>query len=74
MVRTLDPCVGFTAKTLPHAARRAAAFQRMREVHRAEVAEDYVEMIADLIGVGASDGPRYTLSASTPTKATQIIR
>lgn len=30
-------------------ARRAAAFRRMREAHRTEMAEDYVELIADLI-------------------------
>lgn len=29
--------------------RRAAAFRRMREAHRTEMAEDYVELIADLI-------------------------
>ncbi len=31
------------------AARRAAAFRRMREAHRTEMAEDYVELISDLI-------------------------
>lgn len=31
------------------AARRAAAFNRIREAHQSEVAEDYVEMIDDLI-------------------------
>ncbi len=31
------------------AARRAAAFRRMREAHRTEMAEDYVELIGDLI-------------------------
>jgi len=34
---------------LTGAARRAAAFGRMREAHRTEMAEDYVELIADLI-------------------------
>ncbi len=34
---------------LTGAARRAAAFQRMREAHRTETAEDYVELISDLI-------------------------
>ena len=29
--------------------RRAAAFRRMREAHRTEMAEDYVELISDLI-------------------------
>jgi len=32
------------------AARRAAAFSRIREAHQTEVAEDYVELIDDLIG------------------------
>jgi DtxR family manganese transport transcriptional regulator len=40
-----------TAKTLPDAARRAAAFRRMREAQRTEVAEDYVELIGDLIAM-----------------------
>lgn len=31
------------------AARRAAAFRAVREAHAAEVAEDYVELIGDLI-------------------------
>lgn len=31
------------------AARRAAAFQRIRDAHQTEVAEDYVELIDDLI-------------------------
>lgn len=34
---------------LTGAARRAAAFRRMREAHRTEMAEDYVELIGDLI-------------------------
>ncbi|MBP2513803.1 manganese-binding transcriptional regulator MntR [Sphingomonas sp. PvP018] len=36
-------------RTPPDAARRAAAFRRMREAQRTEVAEDYVELIGDLI-------------------------
>ncbi len=32
------------------AARRAAVFQRIRDAHQTEVAEDYVELIEDLIG------------------------
>ena len=31
------------------AERRAAAFRRTREAHKSEVAEDYVELIGDLI-------------------------
>ncbi len=34
---------------LPDAEQQAANFQRVREVHQQEVAEDYVELIADLI-------------------------
>lgn len=34
---------------LTGAARRAAAFRRMREAHRTEMAEDYSELIGDLI-------------------------
>ncbi|MDP1913768.1 manganese-binding transcriptional regulator MntR [Brevundimonas sp.] len=34
---------------LAGAARRAAAFQRMRDAHSTEMAEDYVELIGDLI-------------------------
>lgn len=32
-----------------HVARRAAAFKKVREAHRTEMAEDYVELISDLI-------------------------
>lgn len=34
---------------VPGAARRAAAFQRMRDARASEVAEDYVELVGDLI-------------------------
>jgi len=34
---------------LTGAERRAAAFRRMRDAHRTEMAEDYVELIGDLI-------------------------
>jgi DtxR family transcriptional regulator, manganese transport regulator len=34
---------------MPDADRQAANFQRVREAHQIEVAEDYVELIADLI-------------------------
>lgn len=36
--------------TETNAQRRAAAFRRTREAHQSEVAEDYVELIGDLIG------------------------
>jgi DtxR family manganese transport transcriptional regulator len=35
---------------MPNADRQAANFQRVREAHQIEMAEDYVELIADLIG------------------------
>lgn len=38
-----------TTPALPDANRQAANFRRVREVHQNEVAEDYVELIADLI-------------------------
>lgn len=34
---------------IPGAARRAAAFRRMRDARSSEVAEDYVELVGDLI-------------------------
>ena len=34
---------------VPGAARRAAAFRRMRDARSSEVAEDYVELVSDLI-------------------------
>ena len=37
---------------LPDADRQAANFQRVRDAHQAELAEDYVELIADLIEDG----------------------
>ncbi len=36
---------------LRDAGRRAALFQRIREDHRVEIAEDYVELISDLIEI-----------------------
>lgn len=37
------------SQTLEGSARRAAAFQRMRDARATEMAEDYVELIGDLI-------------------------
>lgn len=37
------------AHKLDDAARQAAQFERIRDDHRTEIAEDYVELIADLI-------------------------
>ena len=42
-------CERGTMAELKGPARRAAAFRRMREAHRTEMAEDYVELIGDLI-------------------------
>lgn len=36
-------------RTLTDAERQAAGFERVREAHQTELAEDYVELIADLI-------------------------
>ncbi len=41
--------MAFAAKKIPSAKLRSAAFKRIRADHSAELAEDYVEMIADLI-------------------------
>ncbi len=38
-----------TVVQVPGAARRAAAFRRMRDARSSEVAEDYVELVGDLI-------------------------
>jgi|HigsolmetaAR203D_1030402.scaffolds.fasta_scaffold00076_80 DtxR family manganese transport transcriptional regulator len=38
-----------SAPTLPTAERHAEAFEHIRSAHQTETAEDYVEMIADLI-------------------------
>ena len=37
------------SKTTPNVANSAAKFDRIRRAHQSEVAEDYVEMISDLI-------------------------
>jgi DtxR family manganese transport transcriptional regulator len=41
--------VGASSTRLARAADQAAGFGRTRDAHRAEIAEDYVELIADLI-------------------------
>ncbi|MBB5709374.1 manganese-binding transcriptional regulator MntR [Sphingomonas xinjiangensis] len=38
-----------SAQAMSPSERRAAAFRRTREAHKSEVAEDYVELIGDLI-------------------------
>ena len=49
-------CERATMAELKGAARRAAAFRRMREAHRTEMAEDYVELIGDLIAATGRRG------------------
>jgi DtxR family transcriptional regulator, manganese transport regulator len=39
--------------TLRRAKRQAGAFEKVREAHQTELAEDYVQLIADLIAVHA---------------------
>ena len=64
---------------LKGAERRAAAFRRMREAHRTEMAEDYVELIGDLIA--ATGEARLTdlaenigVSHATATKVVQRLQ
>ena len=61
---------------LKGAARRAAAFRRMREAHRTEMAEDYVELIGDLIA--ATGEARLTDLAEnigvSPATATKVVQ
>jgi DtxR family manganese transport transcriptional regulator len=40
-----------SARKLPEARRQAKSFQELRRAHQREMAEDYVELIADLIEV-----------------------
>ena len=61
---------------LKGAERRAAAFRRMREAHRTEMAEDYVELIGDLIA--ATGEARLTDLAEnigvSPATATKVVQ
>lgn len=62
---------------LPDAERQAANFQRVREAHQAEVAEDYVELIADLIdttGEARAADIARRLGVSHPTVVKTIAR
>ncbi|WP_282187694.1 manganese-binding transcriptional regulator MntR [Azospirillum sp. TSO22-1] len=63
--------------SLPDADRQAANFQRVREAHQTEVAEDYVELIADLIDTAgearAADIARR-LGVAHPTVVKTIAR
>jgi DtxR family manganese transport transcriptional regulator len=60
-------------------ARRAAAFQRMREAHRTEMAEDYVELISDLITANgearlADLAVHIGVTSATATKVVQRLQ
>ena len=52
---------------MPDADRQAANFQRVREAHQTELAEDYVELIADLID---TTGEARATAAATSSQST----
>ncbi|WP_448190295.1 manganese-binding transcriptional regulator MntR [Azospirillum sp. sgz301742] len=63
--------------SLPDADRQAANFQRVREAHQTEVAEDYVELIADLIdttGEARAADIARRLGVAHPTVVKTIAR
>lgn len=49
MSEVSTPAFGSDADGMRDVARRAAAFRRVREAHQTEVAEDYVELVGDLL-------------------------
>lgn len=60
------------------ARRQASIFRRVREAHRSEVAEDYVELIADLIDVNGEAravdlAERFGVSHATVNKTVQRL-
>ncbi|MFP5512371.1 MAG: manganese-binding transcriptional regulator MntR [Alphaproteobacteria bacterium] len=62
---------------MPDADRQAANFQRVREAHQTEVAEDYVELIADLIdttGEARATDIARRLGVAHPTVVKTIAR
>jgi DtxR family manganese transport transcriptional regulator len=66
-----------TGQGMPDADRQAANFQRVREAHQVEVAEDYVELIADLIdatGEARAADIARRLGVSHPTVVKAIGR
>jgi DtxR family manganese transport transcriptional regulator len=59
---------------MPDADQQASGFRRVREAHQLEIAEDYVELIADLIGAtgearAADIARRLGVSQPTVVKA-----
>jgi len=62
---------------LPDAEQQAANFQRVREVHQAELAEDYVELIANLnesLGEARAVDIAQRLGVAHPTVVKTIAR
>ncbi len=62
---------------MPDADQQAANFQRVREAHQTEVAEDYVELIADLIettGEARATDIARRLGVTHPTVVKTIAR
>ena len=62
---------------MPDVDRQAANFQRVREAHQVELAEDYVELIADLIdatGEARAADIARRLGVSQPTVVKTIGR
>lgn len=62
---------------LPDADQQAANFQRVREVHQAELAEDYVELIADLnesVGEARAVDIAQRLGVAHPTVVKTVAR
>lgn len=62
---------------LPDADRQAANFQRVRDAHQAELAEDYVELIADLnetMGEARAVDIAQRLGVAHPTVVKTIAR
>ena len=67
------------SKLTDDAARRAAAFKRIREAHQTEIAEDYVELVEDLIKAGGQarlvDIASYMgVSKATASKTVQRLQ
>ena len=71
------PESGLPETRLPDTARRAAAFRRTRAAHLTEVAEDYVELIGDLIhhrGEARLSDLAEMMAVSQPTASKIVAR
>ncbi|MEM7691543.1 MAG: manganese-binding transcriptional regulator MntR [Pseudomonadota bacterium] len=67
------------AKLFRDASKRAAAFQRIRDAHQTELAEDYVELIEDLIENHGEArmldiAESFGINKSTATQAVQRLQ